>query len=71
MVSPQDAHGASASWTVIGGTEQPPPAAEQQLLAYRVVDRLEAMLRRFEPGAPPPVGARELLRELRDTLDGL
>ncbi len=26
------------------------------------------MLRRFEPGAPPPVGARELLRELHDAL---
>ena len=43
-------------------------APAQQLLASRVVGRLEDMLRRFEPGAPPPVGARELLRELHDAL---
>ncbi len=34
----------------------------------RLVHRLEETLRRFEPGAPPPVGARELLRELHDAL---
>jgi hypothetical protein len=34
----------------------------------RCVDRIEDMLRRFEPGAPPPVGARELLREVHDAL---
>jgi hypothetical protein len=33
-----------------------------------VVGRVEDMLRRFEPGAPPPAGARELLRELHDAL---
>jgi hypothetical protein len=68
MVSPQHARGASASGIVTGGTEQALPPADQQLLASREVGRLEAMLRRFEPGAPPPVGARELLRELHDAL---
>ena len=53
---------------VTGGIEQTARAADQQLPASRVVGRLEDMLRRFEPGAPPPVGARELLRELHDAL---
>lgn len=70
MVSPQDARGASAFRIVTGGTEQTAPAADEQLLASHVVGRLEAMLRRFEPGAPPPVGARELLQELHDALAG-
>lgn len=68
MVGPQDARGASASRIVTAGTEQTRPPAEQQLLTYRVVPRLEGVLRRFEPGAPAPVGARELLRELHDAL---
>lgn len=69
MVSRQDARGASASRIVTGGTEPTAPPAEQQLLVRRVVvGRLEDMLRRFELGAPPPVGARELLRELHDAL---
>lgn len=70
MVSPQDARGASAFRIVTVGTEQTAPAADEQLLASRMVGRLEAMLRRFEPGAPPPVGARELLQELHDALAG-
>jgi hypothetical protein len=68
MVSPQDARRASASRIVTGGTEQTAPAADPQLLPSLVVGRLEDMLRRFEPGAPPPAGARELLRELHDAL---
>jgi hypothetical protein len=53
---------------VTGGTEQTAPAADQQLIASHAVARLEDMLRRFERGAPPPVGARELLRELHNAL---
>jgi hypothetical protein len=68
MVSPPDALRRSASRIVTGGTEQTAPTADQRLVASRVVGRLEDMLRRFEPGAPPPVGARELLRELHDAL---
>lgn len=67
-MSPQDAPAASASRIVTAGTEQTAPPADQQLLASRVVGRLEDMLRCLEPGAPPPVGARELLRELHDAL---
>lgn len=68
MVSPQNTRGASASRIVTGGIEQTPPAADQQFLACREADRLEDMLRRFEPGAPPPVGARDLLQELHHAL---
>lgn len=68
MVGPQSARGGSASRIVTGGIEQTGPAVDQQLLPCRVVGGLEDMLQRFEPGAPPPVGAPELVRELHDAL---
>jgi hypothetical protein len=68
MVSPQAARRASASRIVTGGTDQTGPAADPQLLPSLMVARLEDVLRRFEPGAPPPTAARELLPELHDAL---
>jgi hypothetical protein len=68
MVSPRDARGESASAIVTVAPKRAAPAADQELPASSMHDRLEDMLRRFEPGAPPPVGARELLRELHDAL---
>ena len=62
MVNPHDAGCASASRIVTGGTEQTALPVEPQLPACRVAGWLEDMPRRCESGAPPPVGARELLK---------